>query len=74
MMTDCQRALVRAAWHRIQSGAFDTSAFEDSEGYHALVESSVTREGRPKKPDKAKLQALYEQWLIEQDDREVVKG
>ena len=68
------RALVRAAWHRIQSGAFDTSAFEDSEGYHALVESSVTREGRPKKPDKAKLQALYEQWLIEQDDREVVKG
>lgn len=71
---DHVRALVRAAWHRIQSGAFDTSAFEDSEGYHALVESSVSGNGKPKKPDKAKMQALYEQWLIEEDSEETTKG
>ncbi|MGI6220905.1 MAG: ATP-dependent helicase [Coriobacteriales bacterium] len=57
--------LIDAVWDRIQTGAFDTSAFETSEEFAAAVAADVNKDGSPKKRRTKKVfQAAYEQWLI----------
>ncbi|MDR1013702.1 MAG: ATP-dependent helicase [Coriobacteriales bacterium] len=69
------RLLIRAVWHRIQNGLFDTSAFEGSPQLAQLKAASVYassakgegghRKGDPKPPEHRKLQSAFEQWLID---------
>lgn len=55
--------LVDAVWSRIVHGAWDTSAFERSDIYAAVLEE---QKGCRKKADKeAIMQQAYERWLIE---------
>jgi hypothetical protein len=56
--------LIKAVWHRIQNGLFDTSAFEASDLYTAVKPSKFKKDGSPMKADKELVQAAYEQWLI----------
>lgn len=49
--------LVEAVWARIQAGAYDTSAFEESELYKSKVAGKSLQKGR--------IQSYYEQWLID---------
>lgn len=55
--------LIDAAWSRIEHGAWDTSAFEQSDAYELAIEE---QKGCRKKADKTEvMQRAYEHWLIE---------
>lgn len=55
--------LIDATWARIEHGAWDTSAFEQSGAYELAIEE---QKGCRKKADKAEvMQRAYEHWLVE---------
>lgn len=55
--------LIDATWARIEHGAWDTSAFEQSDAYELAIEE---QKGCRKKADKTEvMQRAYEHWLIE---------
>ena len=55
--------LIDAVWSRIEHGAWDTSAFEQSDAYELAIEE---QKGCRKKADKAEImQRAYEHWLVE---------
>ena len=55
--------LIDAVWSHIKHGAWDTSAFEQSDAYERALEE---QKGCRKKADKAEvMQRAYEHWLVE---------
>lgn len=55
--------LIDAVWARIEHGAWDTSAFEQSDVYELAIEE---QKGCRKKTDKTEvMQRAYEHWLVE---------
>ena len=64
--------LIDAVWERIQTGAFDTSAFEQSDEYARAMAANVTSKGEPRaNKDKRLFQAAYEEWLIGEHERDI---
>jgi DNA helicase-2/ATP-dependent DNA helicase PcrA len=58
------KLLIKAVWHRIQNGLFDTSAFENSDYYAAVRPTKFRKDGSLLSADKEPVQSAYEQWLI----------
>ncbi|MDR3136435.1 MAG: ATP-dependent helicase [Coriobacteriales bacterium] len=58
------RLLIQAVWARLQSGRFDTSAFEDSTELLDMKAGCARADGKPKAPSREQLQETFERWLI----------
>ena len=55
--------LIDAVWSRIEHGAWDTSAFEQSDAHELAIEEQKSCR---KKADKTEvMQRAYEHWLVE---------
>ncbi|MDR0501443.1 MAG: ATP-dependent helicase [Coriobacteriales bacterium] len=58
------KALVKAAWQRLQNGKLDSQGFIESEEYLCIAKAALRENGAYKPGGKAMIQAVYEDWLI----------